>query len=109
MDIRERCEDFRVTWRAKELLFKSPAGTSRGVMRSRKLWYVEVSCKLKGKTYWGIGECAPLPGLSCDDCANYETVLSQACIAWERDRVMPRERLVDFPSILMGLETAERS
>ena len=76
MDIRERYEDFRVTWRAKELLFKLPAGTSRGVMRSRKLWYVEVSCKLKGKTYRGIGECAPLPRLSCDDCANYETVLS---------------------------------
>lgn len=109
MDIRERYEAFRVTWREKELLFKLPAGTSRGVMRSRKLWYVEVSCKLKGKTYWGIGECAPLSGLSCDDCANYETILSQACIAWERDRVMPRERLIDFPSILMGFETAERS
>ena len=97
MDIRERYEDFRVTWCAKELLFKSPAGTSRGVMRSRKLWYVEVSCKLKGKTYWGIGECAPLSGLSCDDCANYETILSQACIAWERDRVIPREWLIDSP------------
>ena len=104
-----RVSVFRVIWRVEELLFKEPAGTSRGVMRHRKVWYVELECVVDGKTYAGIGECAPLPGLSCDDCANYENQLERACTLWQKQRQMPREELIDYPSILMGFETAERS
>ncbi len=48
------------------LYFKQPAGTSRGVYRERMVWYLVLSDGIKQ----GIGECAPLPDLSCD----YEAV-----------------------------------
>ena len=46
----------------KELHFKQPAGTSRGVYMTRKIWLVTLS----DGEHQGVGECAPLPDLSCD-------------------------------------------
>ncbi|MBQ1677251.1 MAG: hypothetical protein II065_07470, partial [Bacteroidaceae bacterium] len=62
----------RVTVRPYTLNFKQPAGTSRGIYTVRKVWYIEVR---DGERLLGIGECAPLPKLSCDDIADYEDVL----------------------------------
>lgn len=104
-----RVSYFQVKWRVEKLQFKEPAGTSRGVMRSRKVWYVELRCTIGDNCYTGIGECAPLPGLSCDDCADYENILAKACERWQEQRQIPRNELIDYPSILMGFETAERS
>ena len=42
--------------------FKQPAGTSRGVYTERLSWFIALS---DGSAV-GIGECAPLPDLSCD-------------------------------------------
>ena len=44
------------------LHFKQPAGTSRGVYTERKIWLVTAT---DGDAV-GVGECAPLPDLSCD-------------------------------------------
>lgn len=44
------------------LHFKQPAGTSRGVYLDRKVWYI----RLSDGSHIGVGECAPLPQLSCD-------------------------------------------
>ena len=55
-----------------ELHFKQPAGTSRGVYTTRKVWYVRLTDTEIGKS--GTGECAPLPNLSCDDIPDYEYV-----------------------------------
>ena len=51
--------------------FRQPAGTSRGVYTERKSWIIE----LADGERTGIGECAPLPGLSCDDIPDYEKTL----------------------------------
>ena len=60
------------------LHFKQPAGTSRGVYTTRKVWYLHLtSPDYPGRT--GIGECAPLPALSCDDLPDYENILAGAC------------------------------
>ena len=60
------------------LHFKQPAGTSRGVYTTRKVWYLHLtSPDYPGRT--GIGECAPLPALSCDDLPDYEDILVKAC------------------------------
>jgi o-succinylbenzoate synthase len=56
----------------------------------------------------GIGECAPLPNLSCDDVPQYEEVLQQACSRVAREGNIPTESLRNYPSILFGLETALR-
>ena len=58
------------------LHFKQPAGTSRGVYTTRKVWYVHfTSPEFPGRV--GVGECAPLPKLSCDDLPDYGKRLAE--------------------------------
>ncbi len=45
-----------------ELHFKRPAGTSRGTLKRRPVWFLVI--KQDGKI--GIGECAPIAGLSAE-------------------------------------------
>ena len=86
----------------RTLHFRQPAGTSRGVYLTRHIWLVSIS---EGQ-YTGIGECAPLPRLSCDDLPNYRQLLQEACDDVARTGRLDAERLRPYPSILFGLETA---
>jgi o-succinylbenzoate synthase len=87
------------------LHFKQPAGTSRGVYTERKSWFVHLS----DGDRTGIGECAPLPDLSCDVRPNYVEVLRQFCDDVERTGNIDYEAMRDYPSMLFGLETAMQS
>ena len=89
------------------LTFKRPAGTSRGVYTTRKLWEVRIR-KEDEPSVIGIGECAPLPDLSCDYGVDYEITLSKACLDLEHEGYVDTESLRHYPSILFGLETAMR-
>ena len=94
----------RYTLSNKILHFKQPAGTSRGVYTTRKIWLVELS---EGdKT--GIGECAPLPDLSCDamDDEQYMALLNQFCQKLCETGEIEYDAMRDYPSMLFGLETA---
>ena len=42
----------------KQLHFKQPAGTSRGVYTTRDVWYILLTDT--GSRHYGVGECAPL-------------------------------------------------
>ena len=88
------------------LHFKQPAGTSRGIYTTRNVWYLLAKDTETGR--YGVGECAPLPKLSCDDVPNYDEKLQEACEAVERSGHLNHEWLKDFPSIRFGLETAMR-
>ena len=87
------------------LEFAFPAGTSRGVYTTHRVWRVEVQDDA-GRV--GVGECAPLPDLSCDALPprEYRAKLEDACAELARTGEIPAESLRDYPSILMGLETA---
>ena len=98
-----------MTYRVEERLlhFKEPAGTSRGVYTTRKIWLVYLS---EGdKT--GVGECAPLPDLSCDamNDEQYGAILNKVCEDYCRKGAIDDAFLRDYPSMLFGLETAVRS
>ncbi len=86
------------------LHFKQPAGTSRGVYTERKSWFVTV----EENGHQGVGECAPLPDLSCDALPDdiYNKVLRRFCDEVEQTGEIPYEELRDYPSMLFGLETA---
>ena len=57
---------YKIEIEPKTLHFKQPAGTSRGVYTARQVWYLHLTSEEQpGRE--GIGECAPLPKLSCDD------------------------------------------
>ena len=85
------------------LHFKQPAGTSRGVYTTRKSWFVH----LYDGEREGVGECAPLPDLSCDamEDEEYGKVLNKVCAAFCQ-RQDSFEALRPYPSMLFGLETA---
>ena len=100
--------DWKIEIIPRLLHFKQPAGTSRGVYTTRKVWYLHLtSPDYPGRT--GIGECAPLPALSCDDLPDYENILAGACRRLEQcGGELDTDVLRDYPSILFGLETAFR-
>ena len=81
--------------------FKQPAGTSRGVYTERRSWIVRVK-----EERIGVGECAPLPDLSCDASPSYEKTLSMFCDMVEQTGQIPYELMRPYPSMLFGLETA---
>lgn len=83
------------------LHFKQPAGTSRGVYTERKIWLVE----MKESERKGIGECAPLPQLSCDDIPHYAETLRMFCDQIEQTGVIDYQALRPYPSMLFGLES----
>ena len=86
----------------RTLHFKQPAGTSRGVYTTRKIWLVYLS---DGKKT-GMGECAPLPDLSCDVRNDYEEVLEGFCQKLCESGEIDYEAMRDYPSMLFGFETA---
>lgn len=88
----------------RTLHFKQPAGTSRGVYRTRKVWYLVLQDPADGRC--GIGECAPLPALSCDDIPDYEDVLACHCQRSAEQGCIDYDALRPYPSMLFGLETA---
>ncbi len=89
------------------LHFKQPAGTSRGVYTTRKIWLVLLS---DGERQ-GVGECAPLPDLSCDalEDERYQSILSKVCEEVCDTGIVNYDYLRDYPSMLFGLETALRN
>lgn len=89
----------------KQLHFKQPAGTSRGIYTTRDVWYIVVT-DTEYPQHYGIGECAPLPALSCDDIPTYADVLQEMCRRFEESGQIDYEALRPYPSMLFGLETA---
>jgi o-succinylbenzoate synthase len=82
--------------------FKNPSGTSRGVLRQKKTYFIVI--ENDGKT--GIGEAALFEGLSYDDRPDYETQLQWTC---DNIHLGKKELLAlnkEYPSIQFGLETA---
>jgi L-alanine-DL-glutamate epimerase-like enolase superfamily enzyme len=86
------------------LHFKQPAGTSRGVYTTRKMWLVSLS----DGNRTGVGECAQLPDLSCDALPDelYVSKLNVFCRDLCETGEIDVEALRDYPSMLFGLETA---
>ena len=88
--------------------FKQPAGTSRGVYTTRHSWFLEMTSPQLPQVR-GIGECAPLPQLSCDDIPEYERILKDVCGMVCRTGKIDVNMLRPYPSMLFGLETAWQS
>ena len=93
---------YKIDIQERVLHFKQPAGTSRGVYTERRTWLVKIS----DSEHTGIGECAPLPDLSCDARADYADVLRRFCDKIEETGIIDCEAMRDYPSMLFGLETA---
>ena len=95
-----------MTYRFKKynLIFRFDAGTSRGVLRSKTSWFIQL--EMDGRV--GVGECGILNGLSIEDYDNYEENLNSVLNSYCKNPVsFDWSSLDSFPSIRFGLEMAE--
>lgn len=97
---------YKINITERILRFKQPAGTSRGVYDTRKSWFLELTSCDAADGGIGVGECAPLPGLSCDDIPEYAKTLRALCDKFEQEGVIDYDLMRPYPSMLFGLETA---
>ena len=95
----------RLSITPRTLHFKQPAGTSRGVYTTRQSWFVTATDDARPGVQ-GVGECAPLPDLSCDASPEYEKRLHELCRIVEQQGDICYDALRPYPSVLFGLETA---
>ena len=89
------------------LIFKRPAGTSRGVLRTKPSWFFILKDSGTGKT--SVGECGLLPGLSSDDRPGYVEKLNDIVREVNRQQSLePGINLAEWPSIMFGLEMLKK-
>ncbi len=95
----------KATYKKHVLNFKTPSGTSRGILKTKETWFLI----LEDGDKKGIGECGILRGLSYDDRPEYEQTLQWTCenISQGKDKLW--EALTEYPSIQFGVEMAFRS
>ena len=86
-----------------QLRFKRPSGTSRGVLRTKDSWYVELQDR-EGHT--GIGECSIIEGLSLDDASQIDGQLTTFCQEPEKYLSNYRNAFHKFPAIQFAIEMA---
>jgi o-succinylbenzoate synthase len=91
----------KATFKKYTLNLKQASGTSRGIYTTRDTWLISLS----DGTITGIGECAPLPGLSIESPKKMSAKLLQVCEQIDFFSTFPEE-LRTWPSIRFGLETA---
>ncbi len=87
------------------LKFKTPGGTSRGVLHEKETWFIFISDDVNPEIK-GIGECGLFRGLSADDTPDYEKKLIEVCNSIYKKNFWLEKGLKKFPSIKFGLETA---
>jgi o-succinylbenzoate synthase len=97
------------------LHFKFDARTSRGAMQHHQVYYLKLSADGQDHHY-GVGECAPLPGLSPEHGPDFQQVLEaqlKDINSWLKsndisyfESVIYRKELKAFPALVFALETA---
>lgn len=92
----------KATFQKYILNFKQASGTSRGILKTKKTYFL----KLQKANKIGVGECAVFKGLSIDDRLDYEEKLIWLCDNINQSEAFLLDELIDFPSIQFGLEQA---
>ena len=87
------------------LNFKTPSGTSRGVLKQKETWFL----LLKNDNKIGIGECGMFRGLSIDDRPDFEEKLKWVCNNIQLGEEDLYHKLIEFPAIQIGVEMAFKS
>ena len=104
---------FQATYKPYTLKFKRPSGTSRGILKVKKSYFIFLKSRSESSdnSLVAIGECGILKGLSYDDRDDYEDQLEQICQKINQGASSPEigeltATLQEFPSIRFGLEMA---
>nr|WP_199176757.1 o-succinylbenzoate synthase [Tenacibaculum sp. SG-28] len=92
----------KASYKRHLLQFKQASGTSRGVLRTKETWFIQI----EGTNGIGIGECGLFRGLSIDDRPNYEEKLQWVCENINHELSFLLNELLEYPSIQFGVEQA---
>jgi len=85
--------------------FKSPGGTSRGVLLEKPSWFIRIWDESEPDIK-GIGECSLIPGLSPEPINQMDRKLQEVTENIDRFTSNTIEYLSDWPAICFGIETA---
>lgn len=88
----------------RTLHFKKPARTSRGAYTEHRIFIITLTDSLTGRA--GVGECAPLPDLSCDRDAYPDAGTVRAMIESALASGDAPECLRQHPALLFAVESA---
>jgi o-succinylbenzoate synthase len=95
----------KADYRSYKLKFKTPGGTSRGVLTEKQSWFLTIyDDAAPGKQ--GTGECSVLPKLSYDDRPGLEKKIEFVCKNVDALRYNFHDELRDWPSLRFAVETA---
>ncbi|MCK9451540.1 MAG: o-succinylbenzoate synthase [Bacteroidales bacterium] len=89
----------------RPMIFKRPAGTSRGVLKTKDSWFIFIRDSAKEDKV-GIGEVSTITSLSIDPPDKIEAELQWLCNNITNANDWIEERGQQFPAIRFGLETA---
>ena len=95
----------KYSYKKYSLQFKKPGGTSRGVLYEKPT-YVFIGEDADGRK--AFGECNLFSGLGSDDRPGYEEKLQEVCMQLNESGTCDVSQLVEWPSIVMGVETLLR-
>ncbi len=94
----------KAKFKKHRLSFKIPSGTSRGILRTKDSWFLEIRDETSGRS--GIGECSIIEGLSLDDPQQIEAELSGFC-KHPTNKINDYEEIYhSFPAIQTAIEMA---
>ncbi len=95
----------KATFQPYTLKFRTPGGTSRGVLTEKPSWFISLWDEQRPDIK-GIGECSVLPKLSPDDRPDIEAKLEEVCQNPDQLKTGFHAALADWPAIRFALETA---
>lgn len=93
------------SWIPYQLVFRQPAGTSRGLLHTKPSWFLRI-VDTDEPQHVGIGEVSVIPGLSRDAISEIEKTLDEVCVHINQTAILAQKLEKDFPSIVFALETA---
>jgi len=93
---------FTASFSPHTLRFRVPAGTSRGVLRQKTVYFL----RLHADGHTGTGECAAWRGLSLDATPDFEARLADVCRRISAGEHPADIRVPRLPALQFGLEMA---
>lgn len=96
--------EMKVEVQHRLMKFKTPSGTSRGVLRTKDSWFLKLTDK---HGQMGIGECSVISGLSPDLENGLLPLLNKLSVSTELDELTSDSILLDkLPALRFAIESA---
>ncbi len=89
----------------RTLIFKQPAGTSRGILTKKDVFFLILN-ETENPSKKGIGEIAPIPGLSQDAVPELEEKIGILVQKINHKEEIGESEFTGFPAVKFGYETA---